>query len=141
VTDSDPYVEWLHRISYLSLEETLALPQWQQPVALVQQLAMGHLNDGAGSLFYNDAEKIHPTAASLETMGETELSRLVLRIFAILSPIFDENPPDLLEVLVKQLTDGAATNLVEELDELIERRWDDLHSKMKAQAEANGWSP
>jgi len=125
----------------LSLEKTLALPAWQRPIAFVQQFTVEHLNDGAGSLFYNDVEKIHPTAASLEAIGETELSRLVLRIFDILSPIFEENPSDRLEILVKQLRDGPAASLAEELDDLIERRWDDLHDKMKNLAEANGWSP
>lgn len=140
MTESDSYTEWLHQLSLLSWEATLALPKWQQPAAIIQQFAVNHLYDGAGSLFYNSPDKILPTAASLEAIDETELSRLVLRIFEILSPIFDTSPSDLQAALVKQIDDGPAASLAKELDDLIEQRWENIHDKIRNLAEANGWS-
>lgn len=135
MTVAEPFDAWLQELAYLTIEQTLDLPAWLQTVAFVSQFAFVHLNDGAGALFYNEPEKIHPVATALAAIGEPELSTMVRRIFEVLSPTLEHEVRKVHEVLLQE----PLATLVKELDQHIERRWLGFHDKLKALAEANGW--
>jgi hypothetical protein len=140
MSDFDLYADWLHELSYLSDERTRELPAWQRLIAFVQQFAVTHLNDGAGSLFYNDPEKIESVIASLVAIDEPELAKIVRSIAESLAPVFREGGENLQQRLVKRI-DGSEAPLAARLDRLIEERWDEIHRKMKVLADAGGWRP
>lgn len=139
MTDFDPFNDWLHDLSYLEYEQTETLPAWKRTIALVQQFLVVHLNDGAGSLFYNDPEKVHPVAVALGAIDEVELSTLVAKVAEALLPGLREVTADSQRFVLQEVSREPLASLVKSLDQLIEDRWIDLHDKMMALAEANDW--
>lgn len=135
MTAFEPFDDWLHELAYLTIEQTMDLPAWTRTVAFVNQFAVIHLNDGAAALFYNEPERVHPVATALAAIGEPELSTMVLKVFEMLSRTLEHEALKAHEVLLEE----PLATMANELDEHIERRWEDLHDKLRALAEANGW--
>jgi|CXWL01.1.fsa_nt_gi hypothetical protein len=137
MSTDEAYADWLHDVSYLTYAETVKLPRWHRTIAFVQQFAVMHLNDGAGSLFYNDPEKVSSVIAALNEIGEAELSKLVQATRRALG--FWARFRFSQFKVAKQVMEEPIASMTNEIDRLIERRWDKLHGAMRSLADANGW--
>jgi hypothetical protein len=128
---ADPFDAWLEQMSYLSPRELSGLPGWQRPLAVVHQFAVDALTDGAGSLFYNNPDDVDPLVSALEALGEQELAEKIRAISRMLEAL------DLGDVTEYAMRSAV----VEELDALLNRRWNTIYTKIEERARANGWNP
>jgi hypothetical protein len=137
----DNFSDWLDQFAYLDAAEISALPEWQQSLALVHQFAQITSWDGAGSLFYNHSDIVDDVAKAFDEFAEPELAEKIRGISGILKPFVAGDPPDWQEIVIEQCMNGAASQDVEQLDNLTEARWDTFYDKLENLARSKGWVP
>jgi hypothetical protein len=123
----------------LDAAEIVALPQSQQSLALIHLFAMAAAGDGAGSLFYNNSDVVDGVAHAFDEFAESELAEKIRLVRGIVKPFVADNPPDWQKIIVDQCIDGAASKDVEQLDRLLEARWDAIYGKLENFARSKGW--
>ena len=135
----DHFSDWLDQFAYLDVEEIAALPEQQRSLALVHQFAQITSWDGAGSLFYNHADMVDDVARAFDAFAEPELAEKIRGVSGILKPFVAGNPPDWQEIIIEQCMDGAASQDVEQLDDLVEARWEAFYENLEILARSKGW--
>lgn len=135
----DAFGDWLEKFTYLSLAETVNLPDWQHPIAFIHQFSMNSMGDGTGSLFYNNPECIDAVARSFGIIGEPMFEHTIKTIDEILGPRIQSNPQDWQEIVLQEVQTGAAATAVSELDIMLDERWEEMYSKLESYARSHGW--
>jgi hypothetical protein len=131
--------DWLNQFEYLDALSIAALPQAQQSPALIHVFAHAALCDGAGSLFYNHSDIVDGVAKAFDEFAEPEIAEKIRGVSRPLEPFLAGNPPDWQEILIEQCMNGATSKDVEQLDSLLQARWDGIYEKIENLARSKGW--
>jgi hypothetical protein len=135
----DNFSDWLDQFEYLDSRSIAALPQAQHSLALIHAFAQAANCDGAGSLFYNHTDIVDGVAKAFDEFAEPELAEKIRGVSRTLKPFVAGNPPDWQEIFIEQCMNGAASKDVEQLDSLLQARWDGIYEKIENLARSKGW--
>jgi hypothetical protein len=135
----DNFDDWLEQFTYLDAVEIAALPEQQQSLVLAHKFAQATNCDGAGSLFYNNADMVDHVAKAFDKLSEPELAKKIRVVSGILRPFVADNPPDWQEIIIDQCMEGAASQDVEQLDSLVQERFIAIYDKLENLARSKGW--
>ena len=135
----DNFSDWLDQFEYLDARSIAALPQAQQSLALIHVFAQAALCDGAGSLFYNHSDIVDGVAKAFDEFAEPELAEKIRGVSRTLKPFVAGNPPDWQEIFIEQCMNGAASKDVEQLDSLLQARWEGIYEKIENLARSKAW--
>src|SRR5262249_22218345 len=133
----EKFDNWLDQIANSPDRASWRSPPRQRQIALIHRFATDTVQDGAGSLFYNDPNypnEVVEVADALAAIDEHAICRSICEIRHLLEPFQGD-------AFTEPCLNGVATSAILQLDALLSERWNAIYARLMDEAKSNWWTP